>query len=86
MPGIWKVATILPLKNAVKPSEATSSYRPVSLTFCVAKTMERMVHNRLYNLAETTGWLCSEQAGFRKLRPCEDMAYTSNRRKDVGSL
>ncbi len=34
--------------------------------------MERMVHNRLYNLAETRGWLCSEQAGFRKLRSCED--------------
>ncbi len=31
-----------------------------------------MVHNRLYNLAETRGWLCSEQAGFRKLRSCED--------------
>ncbi len=34
--------------------------------------MERMVHNRLYNLAETRGWLCNEQAGFRKLRSCED--------------
>ncbi len=31
-----------------------------------------MVHNRLYNLAETRGWLCSERAGFRKLRFCED--------------
>ncbi len=34
--------------------------------------MERMVHNWLYNLAETRGWLCSEYAGFRKLRSCED--------------
>ncbi len=34
--------------------------------------METIVHNHLYNLAETRGWLCSEQAGFRKLRSCED--------------
>ncbi len=34
--------------------------------------MDSMVHNRLYNLAETRAWLCSEQAGFRKLRSCED--------------
>ncbi len=34
--------------------------------------MERMVHNWLYNLAETRGWLCSEYAGFRKLRSCVD--------------
>ncbi len=27
---------------------------------------------RLYNLAETRKWLCSEQAGFRKLFSCED--------------
>ncbi len=29
------------------------------------------MHNRLYNLAETRGWLCSELAGFRKFRSCE---------------
>ncbi len=34
--------------------------------------MKRMVHSRLYNLAETGGKLCSEQAGFRKPRSCED--------------
>ncbi len=34
--------------------------------------MERKVQHRLYNLAETREWLCSEQAGFRKLRSCED--------------
>ncbi len=72
VPGIWKEATILPLKKAGKPPGAISSYRPVSLISCIVKTMEWMVHNRLYNLAETRRWLCSEQAGFRKLRSCED--------------
>ncbi len=67
VPGIWKEATILPLKKAGKPPGAIISYRLGSLTSCVVKTLERMVHNRLYNLAETRGWLCSEQTGFRKL-------------------
>ncbi len=34
--------------------------------------MERMIHNRLYYLAETRSWLCPEQAGFRTSRSCED--------------
>ncbi len=34
--------------------------------------MERMIHNRLYYLAKTQGWLCPEQAGFRTSRSCED--------------
>ncbi len=66
-PQIWKRAVILPLKKAGKQPGAI-----VSLTCCVAKTMERMIHNRLYYLAETRGWLCPEQVGFRTSRSCED--------------
>ncbi len=68
---IWKRAVILPLKKAGKQPEAIASYRPVSPTSCVAKTMKRMIHNRLYYIAETRGWLCSKQAGFRTIRSCE---------------
>ncbi len=38
----------------------------------MAKTLEKILHNRLYYLAETLDWLCTEQAGFRKNRTCED--------------
>ncbi len=51
-PQIWKIAIILPLKKAGKPPGCISSYRPVSLTSCVAKTLERILHNRLYYLAD----------------------------------
>ncbi len=71
-PQIWKIAIILPLKKAGKPPGCKSSHRPVSLTSCVAKTLERYLHDRLYYLAETRDWLCTEQAGFRKNRSCED--------------
>ncbi len=36
------------------------------------KTLEGILHNRLYYLADTRDWLCTEQAGFRKNRSCED--------------
>ncbi len=75
-PQTWKIAIILPLKKAKKPPGCISSYlhildRPVSLTSCVAKTLERILRNRLYYLAETWGWLCTEQAGFGKNQSCE---------------
>ncbi len=38
----------------------------------MAKTLERILHNRLYYLAETRDRLCTEQTGFRKNRSCED--------------
>ncbi len=68
---IWKRAVILPLKKAGKQPEAIAYYRPVSPTSCVAKTTKRMIHNRLYYIAETRGWLFSKQADFRTSRSCE---------------
>ena len=50
-PQGWRNATIIPLLKTGKPSERLDSFRPVSLTSCVAKTLERMVANRLRHIA-----------------------------------
>jgi ribonuclease HI len=71
-PQNWRNATIIPLHKKGKPASKLESFRPVSLTSCFAKTMERMVGNRLYHLTETNNWICDDQAGFRRLRGCED--------------
>ena len=72
VPQAWRNATIIPLLKAGKPAGSIESYRPVSLTSCIMKTMERMVHTRLYHLAEARGIFKHSQAGFRKNRSCED--------------
>lgn len=46
-----------PLLKKGKPASNPDSYRPVSLTSCVAKTMEGMIiTSRLAFLAEKEGW------------------------------
>jgi hypothetical protein len=60
------------LLKAGKKASELSSYRPISLTSCVVKLLERLVAERLYELAELNGWFSKLQAGFRKGRGCED--------------
>ncbi len=39
----------------------------------MAKTLETILDNRLYYLADTWDWLCPEQVGFRKNQSCDDL-------------
>ena len=72
LPQAWRHAVIIPLLKAGKPASELGSFRPISLTSCMVKLLERLINNRLYFLAESGGWLDKNQAGFRKGRCCED--------------
>ena len=72
LPKIWKHAIIIPILKNGKPASKLESFRPISLTSVVVKTLERMIVNRLYYEAETKGWISDKQAGFRARRSCED--------------
>jgi hypothetical protein len=65
IPQQWRHAIIIPLLKAGKPASEVDSYRPISLTSCVIKLLERLISNRLYTMAENRRWLVNEQAGFR---------------------
>ena len=54
-PNMWRRAIIIPLLKKDKDSEKVASYRPVSLTSCLGKIMERMVAARMMYLLEKNG-------------------------------
>ena len=72
VPQVWRHAVIIPILKRGKPASEVESFRPISLTSCIVKLLERMVSARLYAMAENLNWLNNQQAGFRKGRSCED--------------
>ena len=71
-PRIWRVATIIPLLKAGKSPSEVASFRPINLTSCVVKLLERIIADHLYYITETNNMFSRFQAGFRKGRSCED--------------
>jgi len=72
MPAAWKHALVLPLRKADKPGHDPLSYRPISLTSCLCKIMEKMVTKRLTWYLESNNLLNISQSGFRKSRSTID--------------
>ena len=83
MPEVWKEATILPIHKKGKDKGKATSYRPISLTSCVGKLMERLINNRLTWHLESKGHINAEQAAFRQNRSTEDqITYISQAIED----
>ena len=84
LPQIWREANMIPILKKGKDPKQASSYRPISLTSCVVKTMERIVNERLRRHLEAANLLAPEQAGFRQFRSTEDQAtYLSQEIEDA---
>lgn len=66
IPEEWKMSIIVPILKPGKPSYDPCSYRPVALTSCVAKLMERMIQNRMTWFLEKHQLLPNEMTGFRQ--------------------
>ena len=65
VPSIWKLANVIPIPipKPGKYHSEPSHYRPIALTNCVCKTMERRINARLCFL-ESNGILSNIQCGF----------------------
>ena len=72
IPKNWKTAVIVPILKKGKPAKDLASYRPISLTSVLSKTLERMVNSRLYHYLESNGLVDANQAGFRRFRSTTD--------------
>ena len=49
-----------------------NNYRPISVTSCLGKVMERIITNRLHKFCEENKILAYQQSGFRKHRGTKD--------------
>ena len=64
--------TLIAIPKPDKDHSDPNSYRPIALTSCVCKTMERMVNNRLVYYLESNHIITQLQSGFRKQRNTTD--------------
>ncbi|MEW8548699.1 MAG: reverse transcriptase family protein, partial [Candidatus Thiodiazotropha sp.] len=68
-PKEWKLASVTFLKKNGKTNyHQPSAYRPISLTSCLGKCMEKVIVTRLYGYVEHNCLLDKEQEGFRRFR------------------
>ena len=65
IPQMWRTALIITLLKDGKDPTLPSSYRPISLTACLGKLLEKIIAQRLLNFLETNELLNPQQAGFR---------------------
>ena len=71
-PESWTKATIIPIPKPNKDHTNPTNYRPIALTSCLCKTMERMINNRLNFYLESNNIISEHQSGFRKNRSTAD--------------
>jgi ribonuclease HI len=72
LPHQWKSAIVLPFLKIGKDPSDVSSYRPIALTSCVGKIMERIITTRLMWFLEKNNIISPTQSGFRANRSTED--------------
>ncbi|GFT07900.1 probable RNA-directed DNA polymerase from transposon X-element [Trichonephila clavipes] len=71
-PTQWQEAIVIPILKLGKDPKNPLSYRPIALTSCLCKTLERMVNARLVYQLEKNRCIPLFQSGFRKGRSTLD--------------
>ena len=66
-PDGWRSATVVPIPKPGKDHTDATNYRPISLTSCLFKLMEKMVNRRLVWYLEQNDCLSDLQCGFRRI-------------------
>lgn len=72
LPTSWKHSVIIPILKPGKDPSLPASYRPIALTSCLCKLMEKMINFRLLWFLESNDLLTPVQSGFRRKRSTMD--------------
>ena len=71
-PKAWRHAVVIPIAKPGKDPCHPTNYRPISLTSCLCKLLEKMVNTRLTWYLEKNNILSPSQSGARKNRSTLD--------------
>ena len=71
-PESWREALIISIPKPGKDHFNPLNYRPIALTSCICKTVERMVNERLVWYLEKNGLLAKQECGYRANRSTVD--------------
>ena len=71
-PDAWRHSYIIPILKPGKDRNQLQSYRPIQLTSCMCKLLERMIGKRLAWCLESQGLLSKYQCAFRSGRSTDD--------------
>jgi ribonuclease HI len=71
-PNQWRIAIVVPIPKPGKDPRNSTNYRPISLTSCLCKLLEKMVNARLMWYLERGGHINIAQSGFRRNRSTTD--------------
>ena len=71
-PPQWRTARIIPIPKPGKDHTDATNYRPIALTSCLGKLMEKLINRRLMEHLEYSKLLSPFQSGFRKYRSTLD--------------
>ncbi|GBN20509.1 RNA-directed DNA polymerase from mobile element jockey, partial [Araneus ventricosus] len=67
-PLSWLKAIVVPIPKPGKDKQDPNNYRPIALTSCLSKLLERMVSAQLMHVLERSKWFVPSQSGFRRRR------------------
>ena len=71
-PDDFRKAILIPILKPGKDNKNPESFRPIALTNCLCKLIERMVNKRLVWMCERNNLIRQYQSGFRKFRSTTD--------------
>ena len=75
-PNHWRLAIVLGFPKPGKDPLDVNCKRPISLTQCMAKVMERIINTRLVWFLESNNLISEIQSGFRPARSTTDNLIT----------
>ena len=71
-PPQWNTAIVVPIHKPGKNHSNSSNYRPIALTSCICKLLERMINKRLMDFMEMNRLFSSVQCGCRRKKSTLD--------------